>query len=142
MPKLGSIQWHDFTNTFYVTYAKKCSIKCGVHQTPASRQIKMSRNIAHLYQFIPVWACGVKQEKKSSRNFLYKFWKDFSIFPRIWSDDQICWQWKWKLGRRNVGFPEGAEFPMEELSTQIINYQLSTVLVSLLLTLNIFNTLL
>ena len=54
---MGHIKTHALTNALFVMHPWKLPIKCGIHHSPETTQVKMACDVNHLYQFIPVQAC-------------------------------------------------------------------------------------
>ena len=53
---MGKIQSHALTYTIFLRHTIKRVFECGIHYTPERRQVKMTCDVPHLYQLIPIHA--------------------------------------------------------------------------------------
>ena len=54
---MGHIKTHILPNKYFVTHAQRLSIKRRIHNKSEAIQVKMTCNVPHPCEFIPVQAC-------------------------------------------------------------------------------------
>ena len=85
------IQTHALTYVFCTT-CPKCSIECKIDHTPKARQVKMTSDVSHLYQFIPAQMEIVSKIIFCFRLKIHLWWKysQFLFMRQISTTSEKC----------------------------------------------------